>query len=99
MSIGLNANLTKAGLDGDLGSAALALRNAFRRIQQLEHFCLITPDGTLTALGYTAAEVATLKSAMSDGDKLRQIYEGSLALPATQDFRLNLDQLSGDLVT
>jgi hypothetical protein len=98
MSIGLNASTTKATVDNDVGQASLALRNAFRRIQQLRHFCLITPDATLVALGYTQAEVTTLKSAMADGDLLRQACEGAIALPQ-QDYRLNLDQLAGDLVT
>lgn len=97
MSIGLT--VTKNQLDQDLGGASLALRNAFRRIQQLRHYLLITPDATLVSIGYVQAEVTTIKSAFADGDQLRQIFEGSLALPAAQDFRLNLDLVAGDLVT
>lgn len=97
MSIGLVT--TKQNLDNDIGLVSLALRNAFRRIEQLRHYFLITPDATLVALGYTQAEVTTIKSAFVDGDTLRLIWEGTNALPVAQDFRVNMDQLAGDLVT
>lgn len=96
MSIGLP--LLKSNLDADFGNAALALRNAFRRVEQLRHFCLITPDATFTALGYTEAEVGIIKSAFADSDNVRQAWEGTIALPQ-QDYRVNIDQLGGDLLT
>lgn len=96
VTIGLGT--TKGQLDSDMGSTVLELLNAFRRIEQLHHDLLITPDATLTNMGYTVAEVATIKSAFLDGDNLRQGAEGTIALPQ-QNYLANLDQLGGDLVT
>jgi hypothetical protein len=98
MTIGIV--VSKGQLDTDMAQTSLALRNAFRRIQQLRHYLLITPDATFTggAFGYTPAEVTIFKSAFADADTLRQAWEGTLALPQ-QDYRLNLDQLAGDLIT
>jgi hypothetical protein len=97
MSIGLNAVMTKATLDNDVGRTASMFHEAFERIRRHRHFFVITPDATLVALGYTAAEVATMKSAFADGDLVRQAVEGSITLPQL-DYRLNLDLLAGDLV-
>lgn len=97
MTIGLA--VSKVALDQDVGQIALDLRNVFRRIEQMRHYLLITPDGTLTGMTYSAAEVATLKAAFADGDQLRLIWSGLASQAALQDFRLNLDQLPGQLVT
>lgn len=97
MTLGITT--TKLQLDAISGGIALDLAKVMREIEELHHFLLITPDSTLVALGYTSAEVATLKSAFTDGDKLGQIYEGTVNLPTAQDFRLNLSQLAGYLVT
>jgi hypothetical protein len=97
MTIGLI--YTKSQLDALAGDIAISVAKDMRRIQELEHFLNITPDAILIALGYVQAEVSLLKSGFIDADKLRTIYEGSVALPATQDFRLNLLQLGGPLVT
>jgi hypothetical protein len=97
VSIGLNP--TKAELDAEFGKVALDLRNVFRRLEQLQRYCLITPDGTFVGKGYSAGEVAILKSAFSDGDALRLVWNGTNAQTPAKDFRTNLDQLAGDLVT
>ena len=97
MSIGIA--LAKAQLDADMAAAALDLAKLLRVIDQLHEFFLITPDATLEAapLGYTAAEVATLKTCWNtDAVLLAQIIRGQAALPAAQDFRANLFQLIGD---
>lgn len=97
MTIGIA--LTKPQLDADMAAAALEIAKILRVIDQLHEFFLITPDATLesAAIGYTAAEVATLKSCWNnDGPLLAQIIRGQVALPAAQDFRANLFQLIGD---
>lgn len=95
MSIGIALN--KAQLDADMASAALEIAKLLRVIDQLHEFFLITPDATLTGIGYTAAEVATLKTCWNtDGPLLAQVIRGQVALPAAQDFRANLFQLIGD---
>lgn len=98
MTIGLAATLTKATLDTDFGNVALALRKVLGQLEELRHYCLITPDATLVALGYTAAEVAIIKSAFADGDTLFQIATGAAPLAAATNLMANLDQLAGDLL-
>lgn len=104
MTIGLS--LTKQQLDTDFGQAALALRNALRRIEELHHFCLITPDSTFKTLGYSDGtgtnpvnEIAIIKSAFTDGDTLNGLAVGTGTLAAAQNLLANLDQLAGDLLT
>lgn len=98
MTIGLASNTTKGSVDADIGQAALALRKAFAQIEELRHYCLITPDATLVALGYTQAEVAIIKSAFADGDTLFQVATGAASLPTPTNLLANLDQLAGDLL-
>jgi hypothetical protein len=97
MTIGITVQ--KPGLDQKLGEIALNLRSDFRRIEEMRHYMLITPDSTLVAMGYTAAEVAIIKSALADADQVRRVWTGEAVQAAAQDFRLNLDQLAGMLVT
>ena len=100
MTIGLNSNVTKTSLDSDTGNACAALRKAFAQIEELHHYFLITPDATLTSLGYTASEVAIIKSAFSDGDQLYNIAIGNATLVSAVNLMANIDQMIGDgLVT
>jgi hypothetical protein len=90
MSIGFV--VTKQQLDGEMGANALALRHDFRIALEKRHFFVITPDATLVALGYTAAEVATIKSAYAD---LEAAYNAMVAAGQW----LNVDQLAGTIQT
>lgn len=95
MTIGIA--LTKQQLDSDMATVGLEMARLLREIDQLHEFFLITPDPTLTGLGYTAAEVATLKSIWNtDMVTLAAVIRGQQPLPAAQDFRANLFQLIGD---
>lgn len=71
---------------------------AFRRIaSQLQVTFNMHPDADYTAVGYTAAEVATMKSAwLTDAPQLAQIIDGLATLAATKDFRASLYQMAGD---
>lgn len=95
MTIGIALN--KAQLDADMGAAVLELVGFIRRAQQLQELFLIHPDADFTALGYTAAEVTTLKSAwLTDAPQLVQITTGAATLATAKDFRANLFQMMGD---
>ena len=85
MAIGLSAS--KADIDAQAGNTALTVREAFRTVQVFQAWLAATPDANLVALGYTAGEVATLKSAFTDLDKLRTIYEGTATQTPAYDFR------------
>lgn len=95
MTIGIA--LTKGQLDTDVGAAALELVKLLRVIDQLQELFLIHADADFTALGYTAGEVATMKSAwLTDAPQLAQIVRGLAALPVAKDFRANIDLMMGD---
>lgn len=97
MTMGLP--VTKAQLDNDFGATALGLRRSLNRIEELHHYLVITPDATLIALGYTAGQVATIKSAFSDGDTINNLATGNATLAVATNLMANLDQLAGDLLT
>jgi len=98
MTIGLASVMNKSSLDADFGSTAFNLRKVLGQVEQLRHFCLITPDATLTALGYTLAEVGIIKSAFADGDTIFQLATGAATLAVATNLLANLDQLAGDML-
>lgn len=77
MSVGFPA--TKLDIDARAGQLALQLRDTLLQIQQFNTWLLATPDANLTGLspGYTAGEVATLKSAYADLAQLAAVYQGT----------------------
>jgi hypothetical protein len=86
MPVGLNANLTKATVDATIGDAAQALNRAFLDVEAAQVFLAGYTVADLEALGYTADEANTLKSAMADLDRLRLVYQGIEAVPEPYDF-------------
>lgn len=94
MTIG--RTVSKTELDQDMGDLAVDLIRAFRKVEELHRYLLITPDAALVAKGYTDGtggtvnEVAIIKSAWTDMDTARATWQG---------LRVNLDQLAGALIT
>ena len=95
MSVGFPTS--KNDIDSRAGTLAVQLRDAFLGVQRFQAFLVATPDATLTAApyNYTAGEVASMKSAYSDLDQLRTIYEGTATLGSVKDFRTFAKQLTG----
>jgi hypothetical protein len=93
MAVGLPTN--KLDIDSKAGSIAVRLRDVFQEIQYTQAWLAGTTDAELTALGYTTAEVAVLKSAMSDLDQLRTIFIGNATLATAKDFRQFAKRLTG----
>lgn len=96
MSVGLP--VTKADLDARAGSIAVDVRSAFDRVRlyklRLDTFTV----ADLQALGYLATptdEAAILKSAFTDLDRLRTIFEGTATQATTYDFRTFSKLLTG----
>src|SRR5262245_12844863 len=87
MAAGLNANLTKATIDATLGDATQALNIAFLNVGNAAAFLAPAQDADLVALGYTPEDVAVLRSAMADLDRLRTVYEGLAEATPAYDFR------------
>lgn len=93
MSVGLP--VTKDEIDSRAGDTARTFQRAFKDVLTLKSFLDQTPDPDLVALGYTAGEVATLKTAYTDLAQLATIWTGEAALPAAKDFRTFVRQLWG----
>lgn len=87
MPAGLNAALTKQTIDVTLGDAAQALNIAFLNVESAAAFLAPAQDEDLIGLGYTPEDVANLRSAMADLDRLRRVYEGGEAVDPAYDFR------------
>lgn len=89
--------VTRESLDATLGDIALRTNETFRRVSQMQEWLAAQTDAVLIAapFGYTAGEVAIIKSAFSDLDQLRTIYEGAAALAAAKDFRTFARQVWG----
>jgi hypothetical protein len=95
MSVGFT--VTKADLDQRAGSIALDLRGVLYRVQIYKQTLDTLTVANLQALGYSASpdEASLLKSAFTDLDKLRQVYEGTATQATVYDFRTFTKQLTG----
>lgn len=93
MSVGLP--VTKDEVDTRAGDIARAFQRAFDDVVTLKGFLDATDEATLVGLGYTANEVAVLKTAWADLAQLATIWTGTTALPAPKDFRQFVRQLWG----
>lgn len=87
MPVGLNSALTKQSVDATIGDAAQALNIAFIDVEAAQVFLAGFQSADLETLGYTPDEVATLKSAIADLDRLRLVYEGLETVATAYDFR------------
>lgn len=83
----LGGSITVADINSAAAQISRQMFSAMKNAQQMQAWLATQPDATLTALGYTSGEVATLKSAFTDLDKIRQVFEGTITQATTYDFR------------
>jgi hypothetical protein len=102
---GTTNTLTKATFDNVMGNIINALDGAFSQVQEIQTFFAAHPDADFTAAaggpgptGYAAGDVTTMKSAYTDLDQLRTIYQGTANLVVAKDFRTFAKLISGTLV-
>ena len=93
MSVGLNPS--KAEIDNQAGLIAKDLDSATSRCLDFQTYLLGQQEADLVALGYTSAEVATLKSAFTDAAKVTAIFRGEVAAATAYDYRAFLKQIWG----
>jgi hypothetical protein len=93
VSVGFPTN--KGDVDSRAGSLAVTVRDDLARIRQFKAWLDTQTDGNLTGLTYTTAEVATLRSAYTDLDKLAQVYLGLATQGTTYDFQTFAKLLTG----
>jgi hypothetical protein len=93
MSVGLP--VTKQEIDSRAGDIARSFQAAFDNVAILAMYLDATPDADLVTLGYSANEVATLKTAWVDLVQLGTIWTGAAGLPAPKDFRAFVRRIWG----
>lgn len=93
MAVGIT--VTKGEIDQRMGDIARSFQKVFKEHAILKSFLDSKLDADLVALGYTAGEVAVLKSAAADLTQLQTISVGTASLVTPKDFTTFLRQLWG----
>ena len=88
------ASLTKSQFDALMNQVIQNLDQAFLQVQQIQTIMAAHVDADFTAAntnpgptGYAAGDVTTMKSAFSDLDLLRTVYQGTATQGTIKDFR------------
>lgn len=97
MSVGYG--ITKQDVDSRAGQLVTSLRDDLIRILQFKAWLddATTTDQFLTGLGYTAADVATLRAAFADLAKLSDISHAQATQAVANDFWFNARHVTGVL--
>jgi hypothetical protein len=95
MSVGLPVD--KFQLDSQAGGLARTIEQWTSQAEQLKQYLDAAPDADLEAppFGYTADEVATLKSAATDMATLAAVYKGTAELTPARDLGVFSRRLMG----
>jgi hypothetical protein len=91
---------TKSEVDSRAGQVALAVRATLSQdVKNFKAWLDTVSDAALQAApyGYSATEASQLRSAYTDLDKLRTIYEGTATQATAYDFRTFAKLLTGVL--
>lgn len=100
MTVGLP--MGQAEINARAGSLAIALRDALRMCADfsdyLQNTQIIANDQVLVNMGFTQAEVNTLRAAFTDAKALRQVAIGAAAQTPANNFLFNLQKLTGPSV-
>ena len=86
---------SRSDIDSRAGGIALDLRNAMFNIRNFKLWLDTQVDADLTALGYTAGDIANLRSAFVDLVKLAGVYDGTQTQATLYDFRTFAKLLTG----
>ena len=93
MAVGLA--ITKNEIDARSGDTARGFQKLFGDVLTMKSYLDQTPNADLEALGYTAQEVAVLKTAFADLFQLTEIWTGNSNLSQPKDFRQFVRQIWG----
>lgn len=93
MSVGLS--IQKSSVDGEIGAIGRDLNLVVGRIINFKAWLDGQTDPDLVALGYSAPDIANMRSALGDAQQLANIYSGTATLTNVKDFRTFLKRLWG----
>ena len=87
--------VTKTDLDRRMGGSVIALREAFVQIARVQEYLGRMTEGDLTEMGYSAEEIALIKSSFSSLTTLKDVAEGKKAQPEADNFFFWASRLTG----
>lgn len=93
MSVGLA--IDKNVIDSRVGNLVWQLRDQLSAVQRVQEWLSTKTDQELIDMGYSAGEVAILKSAFVDLSKLVNIANGQDTQSSANDFFFWADKLTG----
>ncbi len=100
MSFGLT--LTKADIDQKVGGLVVNVRDSLaacaRFCDFLNDTTIFANDAALTALGYTQAEVTTMRAAFTDLKTLYNVAHAAATVASANDFFFNAKHATGTVV-
>lgn len=100
MSLGLN--LDKANIDQRVGSLTINVRDSLAAAARFSDFLSDTTifpnDAALIALGYTQAEVTTLRAAFADLKTLNNVANALATVASANNFYFNAKHCWGTVV-
>ena len=85
MAVGIYS--TKADVDMRVGGLAQSLRANLVAMGDVKLWLDAKSDPELADFGYAAGDIATLRSAVTDLDQLRQVYLGLATRTPAYDYR------------
>lgn len=93
MSVGITVQ--KSDVDNIVGAIGRDLNSVIGRVVQFKAWLDAQGDPDLTALGFGAGDIATLRSAVADAKQLADIFAGAAPLTDAKDFRTFLKRVWG----
>jgi hypothetical protein len=85
----------KDAVNHTLGSVTQQVYAALDNARKIQQALAATPNQTLLDMGFTQADIDSMKSAYVDLDNLRQIFEGGRTQAVAYDFRTFAKRLIG----
>jgi hypothetical protein len=87
--------LSRSDIDQAVGDAMLRINKDLNYVEAIRDGLQAYSDQEIKDLGYSDAEVATIRSALADMDQLWKIYKGAQPLTDPKDFRQFAKRLWG----
>lgn len=96
MAAGLNDTLTKATINAQGGQILATLNATMDQVQAMAAFLATQGSaGLVSNFGFVSGDADKLISAVNDADKVRQVYQGLIALTPAADQRTFIKQVIG----
>lgn len=85
----------KDAVNHSLGSVVQQVYASLDNVRKVQAALVATPNQTFLDMGFTQADVDSMKSAFTDLDNLRQVFEGGRNQTTAYDFRTFAKRLIG----